>query len=403
MPDQAKNLLIGIFVVAASAIVIFLMMFLHPSTGDQGRLLRVRFANIDKISVGTRVTFAGKPVGEVIEIRELADVENERKAIYGFVYVYELTLRVDSRVNVFNTDEIAARTSGLLGEKSVVITPEVPKPGETLHLVNDEVIYATETGSVEDTLKDLKVLADKVDDNLDGIRSALDTLEKEKFWENIGHAMSNINDITKALNNPGQWSETLANFHSISVNVDKVTNDLDQSWPKIDKAIEDFSLFAENSRKGTDKFGKGEGTFGKLFNNDEVYLRTASLLSKAETTLNDINHYGLLFQQDKGWQRLRARRLNLMQKLQTPQEFRNYFNDEVDTINTSLSRVSMIMEQVEQQDPCGFSLIQNTEFTKVYAELLRRVTELEEEIRLYNQQVVDTAVKETEFVEYCDY
>jgi phospholipid/cholesterol/gamma-HCH transport system substrate-binding protein len=63
MPDQAKNILIGIFVIVACAIIVFVLMFLHPSVGDESRLLRVRFANIDKITLGTRVNFAGKPVG----------------------------------------------------------------------------------------------------------------------------------------------------------------------------------------------------------------------------------------------------------------------------------------------------------------------------------------------------
>src|SRR5262245_49881377 len=163
MPDQVKNMLIGIFVIAALAVLVFALMFLHPSVGDKGRILRVRFADIDKISLGTRVTFAGKPVGEVIAITELPDVDQTRKAVNGIVYIYELKLRVDSGVNVFNTDEISARTSGLLGEKSVSIQPHPPAKGQELRIVNDDILYAKETGSVEDTLKQFRNLGDKVE------------------------------------------------------------------------------------------------------------------------------------------------------------------------------------------------------------------------------------------------
>lgn len=393
MPDQAKNMLIGIFVVAACAIIVFLLMFLHPSVGDEGRLLRVRFADIDKISVGTRVLFAGKPVGEVIEIRELPDVDVERKAINGYVYVYELTLRVDTGVNVFNTDEVASRTSGLLGEKSVAIIPEVPQPGETPYLVNDEIIYASETGTVEDTLKKLSTLAGKIETSIDGINEALNTMYKNKFWDNIGETATNIKDITKALNDPQKWSNMLAN-------VEDFTQNLKNSWPKVDKAIDHFGGTAKNAQSITDKINKGEGTIGKLVVNDDLYLRVNSILSKADTTMNDINHYGVLFHLDKQWQRLRARRMNLMQKLSTPQEFRNYFNDELDQINTSLARVAMVLGQYDMQPPyCCYNLLANPEYTKVFAELMKRISALEEEVRLYNEQVVDTAVKETEFVD----
>jgi phospholipid/cholesterol/gamma-HCH transport system substrate-binding protein len=394
MPDQAKNMLIGIFVVAACAIIVFLLMFLHPSVGDEARLLRVRFADIDKISIGTRVSFAGKPVGEVIEIRELPDVDVERKAINGYVYVYELTLRVDSGVSVFNTDEIASRTSGLLGEKSVAITPGIPKSGEALYLVNDEIIYASETGSVEDTFKTIKNLADKIETTVDGFNDVLASLKTNKFWDNLGETASNINSITTSLNNPEILSSMLSNAHQFTV-------DLKNSWPKLEKIIDNFSATSTNAQLITERIHKGEGSIGKIITNDDLYLRLTSLLSKADTTMNDINHYGILFHLDKHWQRLRARRMNLFQKLSTPQEFRNYFNDELDQINTSISRVSMVLGQYEFQPPyCCYNLLLNPEYTKVFAELMRKISGLEEEVRLYNEQVIDKADKETEFVDY---
>lgn len=384
MPDQAKNMLIGIFVVAACAIVLFVLMFLHPSVGDEKSLLRVRFANIDKISIGTRVTFAGKPVGEVIAITELPDMETERKAVNGFVYVYELTLRVDSGVKVFDTDMIASRTSGLLGEKSVAIIPGPAKPGEEIHLVNNEVIYATETASVEESLQELKVIGDKVAVALDGFIETFDTLKEKKFWDNLSITASNVSDITSALNNPKMLSETIANVHTVTANAVK-------SWEKVDASLDNLSSI-------TGRVNKGEGTLGQFLNREDIYLRTAALLSKADTTMNDINHYGVLFHLDKGWQRLRARRMNLLQQLQSPQEFRNYFNDELDQVQTSLERVAAIMEQLQGQSPCEcYDLINSGEFSKVYAELLRKLSALEEEVRMYNQQVMDSAVQQTEF------
>lgn len=368
MPDQAKNMLIGIFVTAACAIVVFVLMFLHPSVGDEGKLLRVRFANIDKISIGTRVTFAGKPVGEVISIVELPDVDTERKAVNGFVYVYELTLRVDSSVNLFNTDEISSRTSGLLGEKSVAIIPRAVAKGEELRLVNNEVIYASETGSVEETLGDFRLLAGKAETALDNFNNFMAGLKQTGIVENIAKSAANVQEITAAFN-ADQIRATLANVHQLS----------------------------EGTHSIIERVRSGQGTIGQLLMRDELYLRTNSLLSKAQTTMNDINHYGILFHLDKGWQRLRARRMNLLQKLCSPQEFRNYFNDEIDTVFTSLERVSMVLDQLNcQPDWCCHDLLQNSEYTRVYGELLHRIGTLEEEVRLYNTQVVDSAVYESE-------
>lgn len=370
MGDQVKNMMIGIFVIAAFAIIIFMIMFLHPNIGNEGKIIKVRFADVDKISTGTRVTFAGKPVGEVTNVEEIDLGANPRMSHDGIVYVYELTLAVDSSVDVYTTDEITARTSGLLGEKSVSIMPVPPRKGEKLVLVKDQILYAAETGSVESTLKEFKELSDKVELTLDGFIEAFDELRKQNVWENLGETISNVLDITDALNKPDLLTSSLENVASFT----KTTNDV------------------------VINVSKGQGSLGKIIANDDLYLRLSSLLSKAEVTLNDVNHYGIMFHLDKGWQRMRARRLNLLQTLCSPQEFRNYFNDEIDSVLTSLQRVSMVLEK-DNFDCCSEELWLDPEYIKVYAELLRRVAMLEEYLQMYNQQVVDTQVKKTELTE----
>lgn len=393
MADQMKNMMIGLFVLVAVTIIVFALMFLHPSVGDEKHVLRVRFANIDKISVGTRVTFAGKPVGEVYAIHELKDVIDARKPYDGIIYAYELILHVDSHVNVFNTDQISSRTSGLLGEKSVAIIPYPPKPGQVVRIVNDEILFAVEVGTVEDTLQEFKNVAGKFDSALDSLNLIFTQIQDEQIVKKVSNAVQNITDITSALNQPENLTQTVENFHAFSDRVLK-------SWDTVDKTLVDLEASSHNIHFITDSgkdiinhVKKGQGTVGKLLMTDQLHLKINSLLSKGETVLNDINHYGLLFNLDKGWQRLRSRRLNLLYTLSTPQQFRNYFNDEVDQINTSLSRVYSIIEHTNCTPPCC-ELFENPEFQKVYAELLRRITDTEEALKMYNQQMVDTCGKQ---------
>lgn len=386
MADQLKNLMIGLFVIAAVTIIILVLLFLHPSPGDEGKRLRVRFANIDKINIGTRVTFGGKPVGEVKEIKELPDAINQRLEYNGFVYVYELDLKVNSDVNVFNTDDISARTSGLLGEKSIAITPHAPHPGQQLVEISDRVIYATESASVEDTLKEFKELADKLEVTLDLAADHLIDLRKQNLWAKLGKIGDNIVSITDALNRPDELSDTIENFLTLSeMAVD--------SWETIDLSVNNLSNVITDVTAG-------KGTVGGILVKDDIYLKLNALLNKGDTVLNDINHYGLLFHSDRGWQRLRSRRLNLLGQLSTPQEFRNFFNDEIDQISTSISRVSMLLGNEEGFTNCE-ELIDNCEFAKVYAELLRRVESLQESVKMYNQQVTDLGTCRTELAAPC--
>lgn len=404
MVDQAKNVIIGMFVAAALAIIVFIILFLHPSTGDEGQVLYVRFADVDKINVGTRVTLAGKTIGEVVEIREVERGRDGPSDEYGHIYVYELKLLIDSHVKVYSTDQISARTSGLLGEKSVAILPIALKPGEVPRLVTKkDVLYAAEAGSVEDTMKEFKEVADKFDVALDNISMTLEDLRREEVIKKVADTMQNLSEITAALNKPEELSSTVANFEEFT---SLLATRLPESWDTIDEILTAFNSSAENVHKITStannivfKMGKGEGSLGKIVVTDDLYLRLTALLNKGETVLNDMNHYGLMYHLDKGWQRMRARRINLMEKLCTPQEFRNYFNDEIDQITTSLSRVSMVLDKTTFCSPYCYNLMDDCEFIKVFGELLRRVTSMEETLQLYNVEVVDIDVEKTELVD----
>lgn len=481
--------MIAIFVIAATSIVTFLLMFIHPTVGDEKKILIVRFPDIDKVNPGTRVTYGGKAVGEVVGIREIPGEKTHRYTRDGKVYLYELELRVDSSVNVFNTDEVALRTSGLLGEKSVAINPFPPKPGEKIKQIDGEVIYANETGSVEQTFKEFKEVADKLDVALDNINRIMDDLQHEHTFRNIAKIASNIADISEALNKPKELSDIVANIHhftekldnswpniervlsnleettdnvrdiSIAVNqpdnlsetvenvhafsdrlletwdtveiamgdfaettehtkniteavdhpeelraivynVSNVTKDFSDYMPKVTTTISDLSSTASNTSSITLRLNQGEGALGRILNSEELYLNLISLLNKGEVIMDDINHYGLLFHSDKNWQRLRARRMNLLAKLCTPQEFRNFFNDEIDNITTSLERVNMVLDKNECLYPCGL-LLEDNDFTKVYAELLRRVSSMEEALKMYNMQLVENQLPQTEIIYEC--
>jgi len=380
--------------------VIFILLFIHPMVGDEGRVLRVRFSNIDKVNIGTRVTFGGRPVGEVVSIREIIEDPNPRATYDGQVYVYELQLAVDSSVDVYNSDEVSLRTSGLLGEKSVNITPLPPRSGVHLRLVNDEVIFADETGTVEDTFKEIKKLSDKFDIALDSFIDTLNDIKKNQVWEKIAGTFGNLEEITTALNKPSDWEEMLDNFTTLSHN-------LVNSWDTFDETLINIADTVVSAKEITDhgkvivaKVREGEGTVGKLLMTDDLYLRVTSILSKGETILNDVNHYGILFHLDKNWQRLRARRLNLLQKLCTPQQFRNYFNDEIDQISTSLSRVYMVLDKTGKNSMCP-NLVRDYEFVKVFSELMRRVEDVEDQLKMYNTQLQDCNVQQTELRNCC--
>lgn len=406
MAASIKNILIGIFVITAIGIVIFMLLFLHPSVGDNAKTLRVRFNDIDKVNVGTRVTFAGKPVGEVVSIQELPDARTSRNGENGEIYIYELVLKVDSGVDVFNSDVISLRTSGLLGERNIEINPQPVRPGEKLQKVENQVLFAASTTSVEDTMKEIGTLTQKFGLVLDDLHGLMTDVKRSEIIEKITKSVDNVLEVTTALNQPEKWRQTLDNAltfserinHSLNTvdaslnNFYDLTNNVQKSWPTVDQTLNTFLSAANNVDLATLKGNQlidytlqGKGTLGQLFVGDDLYLRLKSMLHKGEVVMDDINHFGLLFHLDKRWQRLQGRRLKLLEKLSSPCEFAKYFNDEMEQVSSSLSRVSLVLNQSECYPE---SLINNPQFTQRFAELLRRVDNMEETLKIYNEQVV---------------
>lgn len=341
MTDQLKNIFIGLFVVASVTIVVALILFLKPTVGDGKKSLHVRFANIAGINLGTRVTFAGKPVGEVISIQE---IENAREASidkHGKVYFYELVLKVDSKVSIYNTDEVAIRTSGLMGEKAIAILPKAAAHGLHPKEITQEIVYANSVDPLENTFNQMTKVAARVE-------KAIDHFD-EWFGQNQEHL-----------------AQAIVSF--------------DSSMKSANQVLTDF-------RQVTKDLSKENNTLGRLLKTDDLYLRVTSLLGKAETVMNDMNHYGLLFQYDKRWQRSRTKRANLLKSLESPRDFQQFFEAEMDTMTTCLGRLSELLQRAEE-DQEREKVIQSETFRRNFATLLRQAQSLTDSIRLYNEDLM---------------
>ncbi|HSX04022.1 MAG TPA: MlaD family protein [Rhabdochlamydiaceae bacterium] len=333
MNEHLKNFLIGVFVIAALSLFVSTVLFLKPSVGDMKQTLHVRFADINRISEGTRVLFAGKPVGEVVAIEP---IDNARKAAadsLGRLYCYELTLKIDSSIIVYNTDAITSASAGLMGEKVISITPKSTREGESVRL-SEHPVYADSIDAFENTWSEVSELAQEMHGTFSSINGWL-----KNNADNVGTTIQTANSVLDQMN--------------------KTMTSLNQ----------------------------GNGTLGKIVAGDELYLGFNAILSKLNTLMNDVNHYGMLFHLNKGWQRTRLQKVNSLNALSNPVNFKTYFTEEVDGINTAMSRLSMLIERAGESGEKE-AILQSGLFQRDFAELMRQAEELSDHLRLYNQQLM---------------
>jgi phospholipid/cholesterol/gamma-HCH transport system substrate-binding protein len=393
--EQTKNLLIGIFVIGACALVVSFIMFLKPSVGNGEKTYYIRFANINKINVGTRVTFAGKPVGEVTAIREIFHAREQPTDSVGRLYFFELVLKVDSSVDIYDTDEISLQTSGLLGEKSVAIIPKPAPKGVIPKLVTNQPIYAESVDPIENAFNELSSLAKKMESTFADVNEWFDQNSGDltKAVKSFGGAMEQVESAVKTINTENIVQDVKVAVNNISTFADKMNQTITQMeqnevFSNVAAVMDNMKTATRSIDVITADIANGTGTIGRLVKSDDLYLRFSAVMSKVDTLMNDVNHYGLLFHLNKGWQRTRTKQMNALNALDSPSEFKQYFQTEVDQINTSMSRISILIDKA-QEAPEKAKILESDPFKRDFAELMRLTNELADNLKLYNEQLHD--------------
>lgn len=385
MGDQIKNMLVGLLMIAACAFTISLILFLKPSVGDGKKTYIARFSNINGIGVGTRVMFAGKPVGEVISVEEVNEARKQPSDKEGRFYFYQLKLKVDSSVTIYNTDTVGIQTSGLLGEKSIAIIPKVPVKGVAPKPIGKEIIYAQSADPLETAFTELSELASEMEGTFRYLNSWLDH-NGDLLAAAIGSFKATMNEAEKTLETVNQTQVVQAAKNGI----DNFSNAMERIQDSL-KEMQDGKFFGNANETMADlkktmaNVSEGKGTIGKLLVDDDMYLQLSAILSKGNTLMNDINHYGVLFHLNKSWQRQRLQKVTFLDSLDTPQSFKNYFQKEVDDINLAMARLSMLIEKAGDSKNKD-RILQSKQFTKDFAELLREVDQMSNNLKLYNEQ-----------------
>ncbi len=400
MLDYTKNILIGLFIIIACGIFVAIVLFLEPTVGDGKQTLVVRFSNINGINVGTRVMFAGNPVGEVVKIEQIPDARAQPTDQLGDIYFYQLIIHVDSSVRVYNTDEVTVQTSGLLGEKSIAIIPKAPPKGVTPKRITAKTpVYADSIDPLENALNEISVVADRIEDAVDQVIIWID--------ENGDALGSAIRSFDSAMQETSIAIESLNSLHILE-DVKLATQNFNYTLEDIQDImayLNDENVFnnaaitmrhVKNASRSLDitlrDIADGSGSLGKFIKEDGFYLRINSMISKLNTIFNDVNHYGFFFNMNKEWQRTRLKQISWLNSLQTPQEFKQYFEKEIDQINTSMGRISTLINKADTS-PDKEKIFESTPFKKDFYELYQSVEALSDSIKLYNEQLTEAEIE----------
>lgn len=288
---------------------------------EDGYRLNATFPSASGLDKRAPVRVAGVEVGRVESI-EL--VEGGAKVI----------VKIDSDVKIKKGGYAAVRSEGLLGDRFIEIVPgkegEVWKDGETLPIQEAGPDLENLMGRFSSIAEDVKAVTTS-------LREVLGSAEGK---QNLKEVLENAKGLTKEINewvqaNREPLSRSVANFSEFSQSLREQGNDLvesltrtaqklergegtlgklindDEAYEKLTHSLDDLG----NSLKGvetlTAKVERGEGTIGKLFTDESAYENLNTALAGLSSTIGRIqkfqtfvgfrNEYQLQESQNKGY------------------------------------------------------------------------------------------------------
>jgi len=276
---------VGLLVIVGSVILLYMTFAVgkYQFGEKKGYVLQATFDSVAGIDEKASVRMAGVKIGAV----EKVELEDSRAKV---------TMRIDPEVHVLRTSEAMIKTMGLLGEKYVefvpvkTVRPRQPGTAEEPYYKGNERVNATVSPSdVDKLINQLSSISDDVKQVTGSLREVLGTEQGTRSMKDIlndlRQTMANVKDFTGILRSDG--GELVMRLNQLAGNLNSVVNENRDNLRVTMENVKEASKSAEMALSSLEttarKIERGEGTIGKLVNNDSMYDN----INSAAKGLND--------------------------------------------------------------------------------------------------------------------
>jgi len=291
---------IGLFMLAGMIILgVFIIKIEDIPVGERGDRLEVtaRFSSVAGLDRKAAVRIAGVRVGKVEEV----DLDGSEALLY---------LSLNPQVRLHEGAWAQITSLGMLGDKYIEILPGDP----TAPLLQSGAeIGGMNTPSFDDVMRVATEIGADVKEVTEALRGSIGGPQGEVALEEI---VANIRDLTASLKvliaeNQANVNQTTENFKDFSTTLreemPKITNklntladqlngvvgenrdDLQASMGNIRELTDRLQVSAENLNQITGKISSGEGSIGKLVNDETTVDNLNETLDSIEDGIGTLN------------------------------------------------------------------------------------------------------------------
>ena len=237
----------------------------------EGYTLQAAFDSVAGLDTKSAVRMAGVKIGLV----EKVELEDSRAKV---------TVRIYPDVKIARGSEAMIKTMGLLGEKYVEFVPvkqgkpQQPSASEESTYHDGERVQATVSPSdIDKLINQVSSISDDIKKVTESLSQVLGTERGARSLEdilgNLRQTTANIKDFSITLQGDGSEMVTRLNELVASLNgvVGENRDNLQVTMENIKEASKTAEMALASIENATRKIDRGEGTIGKLVNDESVY------------------------------------------------------------------------------------------------------------------------------------
>lgn len=265
MKAMGTEFKVGLFTLLGVAAIAFAVFFVSPELFDrtEKKIIKTSLRDASGILINTHVKTNGVNIGRVSAIKLSENATG-------------IEMEVQADVVIPEGSEIAVRTVGFLGDKFIDVVRPLEGGGKPVEN-NAYIPPAKSSGDIAEVVGKVGAIADDIKKVTENLARVLGDKKGEARMENIAENIEKLTANARLMleENRNGVRELVANFREVSVAMRDVTSPenrekIERILANLDTTMNDFKVTSENAKLITQRIEKGEGTIGKLVNDDKT-------------------------------------------------------------------------------------------------------------------------------------
>jgi len=268
------------------------------------------YNNVQGLNTTSIVTINGVNVGKIISINFNNDPEKRGQLIVEFSVETDFEFSKNSIAKIYS--------ASLMGGKSLAIVPsyegEMAKPGDFLQGQIESDIFSSVTEKLNPLQAKVENVIVSADSLMTGLTDVLDTKSRNNLKSSIAElnaTILNFKNISESVDklvkdNEEKLGKTLSNAELMTANLAKISDTLVNA--NLGLTIKNLEATVINLNKILVSVEAGEGTLGKLLNDEEMYNNLTNSSKELEELLREMKlnpkrfvHFSVFGKKDKGY------------------------------------------------------------------------------------------------------